>query len=249
MGKADLHVHTTYSKDATTTVRGVLKQASLKGLHVIAIADHDEIRGSLEARELASQYNVEVVPGVEVSTQEGHLLALYVDRPMPKGLPMIDTLIRIGDFGGIAIAPHPMNRLPGSLGMEAIVAAMADEKAQKVLKGIEVYNMGHEIFNEDAQKYSLFLPLSQVAASDSHVYWTVGAGHTEFPGYTAADLRVALENFATVAVPAEYKFTLRPLFSWAGHMLLRKLGYVSENHAPQEPVRIQRISYSPAGDD
>jgi hypothetical protein len=133
--------------------------------------------------------------------------------------------------------------------MESIVAAMADERAQKVLKGIEVYNMGHRIFNKDAQKFSLFLPLSQVAASDSHVYWTVGVGHTEFPGKTGADLRIALENFGTVAVPSEKDFTLRPLFAWAGHMLLRRFGYVAENNAPQEPVKIQRIGFSPAGDD
>jgi predicted metal-dependent phosphoesterase TrpH len=249
MGKADLHIHTTHSKDATTTVRGVLKQASLIGLDVIAITDHDEIRGSLEARELASQYNVEVVTGVEVGTREGHLLALYVDRPMPKGLPLIDTLVRIGDFGGIAIAPHPINHLPGSMSMESVVAAIADEKAQKVLKGIEVYNMGHEIFNKDAQKFSLFLPLSKVAASDSHVFWTVGVGHTEFPGRTAMDLRAALEDFKTLAVPADYKFTLRPILAWAGHMLMRRFGYVAENTTPQEPIKIQHVSFSPAGDD
>lgn len=249
MGRVDLHVHTTHSKDATTTVRGVLKQASMRGLNVIAVTDHDEIRGSLEARELASQYNVEVVPGVEVSTKEGHLIALYVDQPMPKGLSMIDTLVRIGDFGGIAIAPHPMNLLPGSLSMEAIVAAMADEKAQKVLKGIEVYNMGHEIFNQDAQKFSHFLPLSKVAASDSHVFWTVGVGYTEFPGKTAADLRRALENFSTTAVPADYKFTLKPILAWAGHMLLRHFGYVAENTTPQEPVKIQHVMLGHAGDD
>jgi predicted metal-dependent phosphoesterase TrpH len=249
MGRADLHVHSTHSKDATTTVRGVLKQASLIGLNVVAITDHDEIRGSLEARELASQYNVEVVPGVEVSTAEGHVLALFVDRPMPRGLPLIDTLVRIGDFGGIAIAPHPINHLPGSMSMESVVAAIADERAQKVLKGIEVYNMGHEIFNKDAQKFSLFLPLSKVAASDSHIFWTVGAGHTKFAGRTAADLRAALENFTTVAVPAEQKSTLRPILSWAGHMFLRRFGYVAESNTPQEPVRIQRVGFSPAGDD
>jgi hypothetical protein len=104
MGKADLHIHTTYSKDATTTVRGVLKQAALIGLDVIAITDHNEIRGALEARELASQYNLEVITGVEVGTAEGHVVALFVDKPMPKGLSLIDTLLRIGDFGGIAIA-------------------------------------------------------------------------------------------------------------------------------------------------
>ena len=92
MGLADLHMHTIFSYDGTATVPAVLARAKEIGLDVIAITDHDEIRGSLEARELASQYNVEVVTGVEVGTREGHLLALYVDRPMPKGLPLIEAI-------------------------------------------------------------------------------------------------------------------------------------------------------------
>lgn len=241
MGKADLHIHTTYSQDATTTVRGVLKQAALIGLDVIAITDHDEIRGALEARELASQYNLEVITGVEVGTAEGHVVALFVDKPMPKGLSLIDTLLRIGDFGGIAIAPHPINWLPGSMSMESVVTAIANEKTEKVLKGIEVFNMGHEIFNQDAQKFSHFLPLSKIAASDSHVFWTVGIGHTEFTGSSASDLRTSLENFSTVPIPSKEKFNLLPIIGWMGHITLRRFGYVAESNSPQDPVKIQRI--------
>ena len=83
MGLADIHIHTIYSYDATTTVRGVLKQASSSGLNVIAITDHNDIRGAFDARELASQYNLEVIPGVEVNTRDGHLLAMFqpeIDR-------------------------------------------------------------------------------------------------------------------------------------------------------------------------
>ena len=122
MGQADLHIHTTYSKDGTTTVRGVLKQASNVGLNVVAITDHDEIRGSLVARELAPQYRVEVIPAMEVSAREGHVLALFIEKPIPAGRSLIETLLRIGEQGGIAIAPHPVNPLPKSLPMEALVA-------------------------------------------------------------------------------------------------------------------------------
>ena len=71
MGLADIHIHTIYSHEATTSVRGVLKQASSVGLNVIAVTDHDDIRGAFDARELASEYNVEVIPGVEVTTKDG----------------------------------------------------------------------------------------------------------------------------------------------------------------------------------
>ena len=129
MGNADLHIHSTYSHDATSTVRAVLKQAADTGLNVIAVTDHDEIRGSLEAQELASKYGIESIPAVEVSTKEGHLVALFVKTLPPVGLTLVDTLIHIGRLGGVAIVPHPFNNLPSSLSMEAVVSALTNPRA------------------------------------------------------------------------------------------------------------------------
>jgi predicted metal-dependent phosphoesterase TrpH len=242
MGQADLHIHTTYSKDGTTTVRGVLKQASNIGLNVVAITDHDEIRGSLVARELAPQYRVEVIPAMEVSAREGHVLALFIEKPIPAGRSLIETLLRIGEQGGIAIAPHPVNPLPKSLPMEALVGAVAHQSARHVLRGLEVYNMGHQIFNHLAQKISPWLPLAKTAGSDSHVYWTVGIGQTGFAGFTAADLRRALENMATIPIPAPTKFTLAPILGWMGQTVLRRFGYVAQNFSLDTPIVIRRNS-------
>lgn len=240
MGKADLHIHTTYSKDGTTTVRGALKQASLVGLNVVAITDHDDIRGSLVARELASQYRLEAIPAMEVSTREGHILALFIEKPIPSGRSLIETLLRIGDQGGVAVAPHPVNPLPKSLQMKALVGAVAHNSAKHVIKGLEVYNMGYQIFNHLVQKISPWLPLARTAGSDSHVYWTVGIGQTAFPGLSAADLRRALENMATIPIPAPTKFTLAPILGWMGHVILRRFGYVAQNLSPEGPIVIQR---------
>ncbi|HNF94893.1 MAG TPA: PHP domain-containing protein, partial [Anaerolineales bacterium] len=68
MGLADLHLHTIYSYDGTATVPAVLRRARELGLNVIAITDHDEIAGALEAVKLASHYGVEVIPGSEITT-------------------------------------------------------------------------------------------------------------------------------------------------------------------------------------
>ena len=107
MGSADIHIHTIYSYDATTTVRGVLKQASSVGLNVIAVTDHDDIRGAFDARELAAQYELEVVPGVEVSTRNGHLLALYVEK-MYSG----ETLPEHATWMGITLGGYSMRETP-----------------------------------------------------------------------------------------------------------------------------------------
>ncbi|NTW12340.1 MAG: PHP domain-containing protein, partial [Anaerolineales bacterium] len=83
MGLADLHIHTIYSYDGTASVPAVLKRAAQIGLDVIAVTDHDEIAGSLKALELAPAYGVEVIPGTEVTTSEGDLLALNVTEKIP----------------------------------------------------------------------------------------------------------------------------------------------------------------------
>jgi predicted metal-dependent phosphoesterase TrpH len=242
MGTADLHIHSTYSYDATTTVRAILKQAADVGLDVIAVTDHDDIRGSLEARDLAPQYGIESIPGVEVSTKDGHVVALFVENLPPSGLSFADTLMLIGKMGGIAIAPHPFNNLPNSLSMDAVLGAMTNPRAKGVLKGIETHNMGTQAFDGIAQKLSIYLPLAKIAASDAHIYWAIGAGRTEFPGKTASDVRRALEQNTTVPIPYDEEFSARAIFSWARRMALRRFGYASDNTSASEPINTQKLT-------
>jgi predicted metal-dependent phosphoesterase TrpH len=108
MGLADLHMHTLYSYDGTATVPAVLKRAKQVGLDLIAITDHDEIRGALLAEQLASKYEIQVIPGVEITTVEGDLLALNLQRLVLAGLSLIETILRVGELGGFCLAPHPM---------------------------------------------------------------------------------------------------------------------------------------------
>lgn len=244
MGTADLHIHSAYSYDATATVRAVLKHAADVGLNVIAVTDHDEIRGSLEARDLAPKYGIEVIPGAEVSTKEGHLLALFVEKLPPAGLTIVDTLIHIGRLGGVAIAPHPFNNFAVSLSMEAVVGALTNPRAKGVLKGIETHNMSTQSFDTVAQKLAIYLPLAKIGSSDAHVYWAIGSGRTEFPGETAQDLRQALEKMTTVPIPHEEEFSAKAILSWMRRMTLRKFGYASDSKSATQPINTQRLTES-----
>ena len=85
MGLADLHIHTVYSYDGTASVPSVLARAKQVGLDVIAITDHDEIRGALKAFELAPKFDIEVITGIEITTAEGDLLALFVTEKNSAG--------------------------------------------------------------------------------------------------------------------------------------------------------------------
>jgi hypothetical protein len=244
MGVADLHIHSAYSHDSTITVRAVLKQAKEIGLNVIAVTDHDEIRGSLEAHDLASTYGLESIVGAEVSTKDGHLVALFIDTLPPAGLSIVETLVHIGKQGGIAIAPHPFNNLPYSLSMESVVGTLTNPRAKAVLRGIETHNMSTQAFDSIAQKLSIYLPFAKTASSDAHVYWSIGTGRTEFPGVTAQDLRNALENNTTVPIPYEGNFSAKDALNWVRRMTLRKFGFASDSASATQPVHTQKMSQS-----
>ncbi|GAB1470399.1 CehA/McbA family metallohydrolase [Chloroflexota bacterium] len=244
MGTADLHIHSLYSHDATTTVRAILKQAVDVELDVIAVTDHDDLRGSLEAQQLAPQFGVEVIPGAEISTRDGHLVALFIKSLPPAGMSLIETLNHIGEQGGLAIVPHPFNNLPGSLSMEAVLGALANPIAKLSLKGIETHNMGTQNFDKVARKLSVFLPFAKIASSDAHIYWAIGAGRTEFSGKTAQDLRTALEKNETVPIPYEGESSAKAVLSWLRRIALRKFGYASDITSASAPIDTQQLSDS-----
>lgn len=244
MGTADLHIHSIYSTDATTTVRAILKQAADVGLNVIAVTDHDEIQGSFEAQRLAPEYGLEAIPGAEVSTSEGHLVALFIKNLPPAGMSMVETLLDIGRQGGIAIVPHPFNNLPNSLSLEAVMGALANENAKVVIKGIETHNMSTQNFDKLVQKLAIFLPLAKLAASDAHVYWAVGAGRTQFPGKTAEDLRAALETNNTIPIPYQEEFSPRAVLSWVRRITMKRFGYASDSESITTPIQTEQMSDS-----
>jgi len=104
---ADLHIHTQWSDG--DDLEKVLAQALEMRLDAIAITDHDEIGGALEARRLVHERRLPlaIVPGTEVSSAEGHIGALFVSRTIPRDLPARETVRLIHEAGGIAVAHHP----------------------------------------------------------------------------------------------------------------------------------------------
>jgi len=198
MGLADLHIHTIYSFDGTASVPDVLTRARQIGLDVIAITDHDEIIGSLKALELASAFGVEVIPGMEVTTAEGDLLALNITKKIERNLTLIETIQKVSDQGGFCIAPHPMSNGIGmkSLSAYSIAKALHKSVVAQTLVAIETYNATtlDRTSNHYARILADWLDITPTASSDAHVIEAIGLGITEFDGRTAQDLLTALKN-------------------------------------------------------
>jgi len=168
----DLHVHTRFSKDGESTVEAVLARAAAAGLAAVAITDHDTLEGARYAARLADP-PVLVIPGMEVTTADGHLIALGVSELVPRGRGVLETIELVHAQGGIAILPHPYHRLRHAVGFrerEAIGAADA----------VEVFNSRYIVgsANRKAARRAARIGKPGVGGSDSHHARYVGYGRT-----------------------------------------------------------------------
>ena len=137
--KADIHMHTNLG-DGWASPAQIVQQATRHGLQVIAVTDHDHVEGAKRVADLLAQQKeppFEMITGVEVSTRQGHLLGLFVQRA-PKALRSVEESIEaIKEQGGLVVIPHPLGRLVPSLSRAKI-----DELLNKgfSIDGIEIYN-------------------------------------------------------------------------------------------------------------
>src|SRR3989304_4103846 len=111
--KADLHVHTVYSSDSLITLEELVFYAKKRGLTAVAVTDHDRVDGALK---IARETDFLIIPGIEVSSRNGHVVGLNLQEPVPKGLSVDETVDRIHEAGGLAVAFFPFALFKGRLG-------------------------------------------------------------------------------------------------------------------------------------
>jgi predicted metal-dependent phosphoesterase TrpH len=196
LGRADLHIHTLAS-DGTSGLDEVLHHAvHVAGLDVIAITDHERIDAAFAARAMAAARGlpIEIVVGEEVTTLGGHLLALWIDRPVRSLRTLRSTIAAIHEQGGIAIPAHPLVPYPLCAQGFALRRLLADPDPRVHPDGLETFNPtalgrpSHARVVRFAAEYGL----ATVGNSDAHAAAAIGTGYTTFPGRTAEELRVAI---------------------------------------------------------
>jgi hypothetical protein len=180
---ADFHVHTSYSKDCAMAVEEVLERAAEVGLDVLAVTDHNEIAGALEAQALAERYGVRVIVGEEVKTCEGEVIGLFLKERIAPGMSFAQTIAEIKRQGGVVYVPHPFDRLHSVPGSTLLKANLTD------IDVIEVFNsrIAYPGFNEKAVRFSERHRVPAAAGSDAHVLPGLGTALTGMGEFTGPD--------------------------------------------------------------
>jgi len=171
----EFHSHSSLSYDGRDPVELLLGQAEAVGLDALAVTDHDEIDASLRAADLAPEYDLVGIPGMEITSEAGHVLGLGVEEAVPPGLSYDETLDRIHDQGGIAVIPHPFQKSRHGVAAHVTRDQLAGADA------IEVYNSrlltGRS--NRRAERFARERNLPMTAGSDAHISEMVGQAITQ----------------------------------------------------------------------
>ena len=164
--KIDFHVHTCYSRDSSISLKQIVCFAKKRGLDGVAVTDHNTVTGALKLK----TREILVVPGIEVSTLEGHLLGINITTQIPAKLGIEETIHRIHDAGGIAVAPHPtaFYKSPPSKNIRSYDA-------------VEVMNASSipfSVLTYFSKRFAEGLDLPQIGGSDSHYAPEIGSAYT-----------------------------------------------------------------------
>jgi len=205
--KFDPHIHSIYSGDARSKPIDIIKQAMKLGLDAIAISDHDSVEGSKIAIEIAKKMDdFLVIPSIEISSTNGHILGLGVENIIPKDLSPEETIEKIHEEGGIAIITHPFSSYREGLFFKdkGSMAEIINSKRFSI-EGVEVLNARY-VFgysNFKANKLANNYNLAKIGASDSHFIGSIGNCYTEINDIdseaTVDDIIEAIRNRKTIA--------------------------------------------------
>lgn len=171
--RIDLHVHSRYSPDSRADLDAIAAAVADAGLRGFALTDHNTTRGHSALSELRRRYRGYLfVPGVEVSTREGHLLAYGVSEAPPSGLPLEEVVEWMEARGGAVVLPHPFRRTHG------VGRGVARSARVSAIEGRNGHNS--ELANARAELVAAQREIGTTGGSDAHRIGEVGRCHTVF---------------------------------------------------------------------
>jgi len=192
--RLDLHVHSTRSPDSRLAIEQAVDRLGPAGLQGLALTDHNTIAGHRRLGELAERYSMyRLVPGVEVSTREGHLLVYGVTELPPIRAPLAETVDWVRAHNGVSVLAHPLRWAHG------VGQSLMERTGVDGIEGINGHN--GETANARAELVAARRQLAVTGGSDAHIVGGVGRAYTEFPedARSVEELLEALRRGSTTA--------------------------------------------------
>ncbi len=222
MCKVDIHVHTKYSgnakkisfiPDCISRPDKILRYADKKGIDFLAITDHDTVKGGIETEKLAPS---RIIVGEEISTSDGELLGLFLNETVPPNLSVEESIDKVRDQGGLAIAPHPYS---------VMCPCLKDLIHEINFDGIEVFNAFHRdgILNSKTLNENKKIKNAALGGSDAHTERMVGNAYTLFEGNSIEDFYKAIKKKKTTPQGHVTSMAQTMLWSWnTGYFIMKR---------------------------
>jgi len=180
--RVDMHSHTMFSGDSTTTLDEIIESVVEAGIDVLCVTDHNAIDGAVRLqRALEGDGICRVIVGEEVRTHTGEIIGLFLNEKIPFGANAIDTATQIRAQGALVYVPHPFDPLRRNL----TEASLIEITGLGLVDAIEAHNSKTSLksLNVKAAEFGNEHHLALGAGSDAHVPLALGSAYMEMPDF------------------------------------------------------------------
>ncbi len=239
---AELHCHSIYSKrikvphEGMDTPKAMLLHAKRLGIDIVAISDHDEFRGAQEAMKFGKNIGIIVIPAQEVTTANGHMIALGIQEKVKPGMSALETIDVIHKQGGVATAPHAFD-----INNDGLRELAKECDAMEAFNAINI----DRISNFKGLSFAVENKIPMIAGSDAHSLVMMGRGLTELPEVYDMDGALKAIRKGHVGVATKKYVPIKVIMDWSLHRLKFSYDfvwdYIEQNYSQPKKLISKRM--------
>ena len=192
MIRAEFHVHTRYSNDSILNKFLILLMCKLRKIKLLAITDHNQIKGAVKYKKFLEKFNIEVIVGEEIMTECGEIIGLYLNKKIDANLSVKETISKIKQQDGLIYLPHPYDEKRH----KTVLKTEMQQRYKDYFSFIEIHNGRNisEKFDDKQREIQQNLNITPIIGSDSHTFFEIGRNYIEMEYDGKENLIKNIEN-------------------------------------------------------